>query len=118
MPQDRRAARSPTSASGEPEPGDRIRLVVRAIPAGRVSTYGQVAALAGLPGRARLVGRVLGQLPAGSRLPWHRVVAAGGRIAERGGGEHEQRQRLRAEGVGFTASGRVDLKRYGLDPVG
>ncbi len=59
---------------------DSIRQTVRRIPPGRVATYGEVAALAGLPGRARLVGRSLGQ-DDGPPLPWHRVVAAGGRIA-------------------------------------
>ncbi|HSG88603.1 MAG TPA: MGMT family protein [Pseudomonadales bacterium] len=95
-----------------PDAGDRIRLVVAAIPCGRVATYGQVAEAAGLPGRARLVGRVLSMLPAGSRIPWHRVVAAGGRIAASGSGADEQRRRLRAEGVGFRGV-RADLRASG-----
>jgi exosortase len=99
----------------------RIRLVVASIPAGRVSTYGRVAELADLPRRARLVGRILARLPAGSRLPWHRVVAAGGRIATRGGRSRDgsddsgaglQYQRLRAEDVPFRGE-RVDLRRCG-----
>lgn len=104
-------------SSDEAAPRERILLAVAAIPEGRVATYGEVARAAGLPGRARLVGRVLRELPTGSRIPWHRVVAAGGRIAIRdagaGGGPREQIARLRAEGVplrtGSTAL-RVDLR--------
>jgi methylated-DNA-protein-cysteine methyltransferase-like protein len=89
----------------------RVVATVDSIPRGRVATYGQVAAEAELPGRARLVGRALAHLPAGSRLPWHRVVAAGGRIALSGASAREQRRRLAREGVRFTARGRVDLTR-------
>lgn len=78
----------------------RILDVVRAIPRGRVLAYGEVAARAGLPGRARLVARVLAR----SRdpdLPWHRVVGSGGRLALPAHGEAGavQRRRLAAEGV-------------------
>lgn len=100
------------AATDEPSPEQRIWQAVAAIPTGRVATYGAIARLAGLPGRARLVGRVLSHLPAASRLPWHRVLGAGGRIAVRGGGEDEQRRRLHAEGV-LAPTGRVDLRRYG-----
>lgn len=73
------------------------------IPSGKVATYGQVAALAGMPAHARLVGRALANLPTGTRLPWHRVVNAGLRIAlrEGSGGHVTQRQRLEREGVEF-----------------
>src|SRR5690554_8078847 len=79
---------------------DRIRAAVRAIPRGQVAGYGEVARVAGLPGRARLVARVL----AGNgdpALPWHRVLRSDGRIALEPGsaGWREQAQRLRAEGV-------------------
>lgn len=91
-----------------------ILEVVSAVPRGRVTTYGGVAQRAGWPGRARLVGRVLSRLPSGSRVPWHRVVAAGGRIAFPDGSDARRRQveRLRTEGVGFRG-GRVDLARHG-----
>ena len=90
---------------------ERIWQVVNAIPKGRVTTYGEVATLAGLPNRARLVGHVLGQLPNGSRLPWQRVVGAGGRIVLRGGGEIEQTKRLRNDGVVVT-NGRIRLPQF------
>jgi methylated-DNA-protein-cysteine methyltransferase-like protein len=88
--------------------------VVREIPRGRVTTYGAVAARAGLPRQARLVGKVLAGLPPGSGVPWHRVVAAGGRIAFPTGSPDRERQlsRLRREGVDL-ARGRVELARHG-----
>jgi methylated-DNA-protein-cysteine methyltransferase-like protein len=94
--------------------------VVREIPRGRVTTYGAVAARAGLPRQARLVGKVLSGLPTQSGVPWHRVVAAGGRIAFPAGSPDRERQlsRLRREGVDL-ARGRVDLARHGWGaPVG
>lgn len=95
-----------------------ILKVVQAIPAGHVMTYGQVAEAAGLPRRARLVGKVLADLPDGSDVPWHRVVNASGRISVRGrGSAAEQRRRLEREGVTFEASGRIDLGVYGRSTV-
>lgn len=90
--------------------------VVRRIPRGRVATYGQVAALAGLPGRARQVGYALAALPDGSDVPWHRVVNARGEVSRRSGSaayEQIQRVLLEAEGVTFDATGRIDLERFG-----
>ena len=95
----------------EPSPDERIWTVVASIPAGRVASYGQVAELAGLPGGARRVGRSLAGLPADSRLPWHRVINAAGRVSLRGAAGERQRQRLQDEGVTFT-DGRVNLDLY------
>ena len=95
--------------------GRSVASVVRRVPAGRVATYGQVAALAGRPGAARAVGRVLRALPEGATLPWHRVVSAPGRIAPallRGRAGLEQAGLLRAEGVDVDARGRLDLRRH------
>lgn len=93
-----------------------IRAVAGSIPRGRVATYGQVARLAGLPGRARLVGAILGQLEGPSPIPWHRVVGAGGRISPRAGsGAQEQRIMLEQEGVVFSPLGRIDLARFGWE---
>ena len=84
----------------EPNPNfQRIRATILAIPRGHVSTYGAVARAAGLPRGARLVVRTLGQ---SHGLPWHRVVAAGGRIAIPGEGGLDQRFRLEMEGVKFS----------------
>ena len=89
----------------------RIYAVVRRIPRGRVATYGQVAELAGLAGRARQVGYALHALPDTSAVPWHRVINAAGAVSRRAspGGELTQRQLLECEGVRFDARGRVRL---------
>ena len=94
---------------------ERVWQVVASIPPGRVATYGQIAELAGEPRRARQVGRVLGALPEGSRLPWHRVVNASGRSSLPGAAGEEQRRRLRAEGVRFTNRS-LKLERYRWQP--
>ena len=87
----------------------RIFAAIRAIPRGEVAGYGEVARRAGLPGRARLVARLLGQNE-DARLPWHRVLRSDGRIAmaEGSAGWREQSQRLRAEGV-IVENGRVRM---------
>ncbi len=90
---------------------ERILAAIRAIPRGEVAGYGEVARRAGLPGRARLVARLLSEN--GDRdLPWHRVMRSDGRIAfpEGSKGFREQSQRLRAEGVHVEA-GRVRGQR-------
>ena len=94
---------------------DRIFKAVRRIPRGRVSTYGAIAKVAGLPRQARLVGYALHRLPTGTGVPWHRVINASGRISlgDRGGGATTQRLRLIAEGVIVNATGRISLKQYG-----
>ena len=95
---------------------DRIYAAVMEIPGGRVATYGQVAEMAGLPRRWRLVGRALKALPADSAVPWHRVINARGCISARGDGEDgwEQRVLLEDEGIAFDARGRIDLSRFGI----
>ncbi len=84
------------------------------IPPGKVITYGQLAALAGLPGAARLAGTVLCGLPEQTELPWHRVINAQGKISlpENSSGYQEQKKRLEAEGVIFT-NNKINLRIYG-----
>jgi methylated-DNA-protein-cysteine methyltransferase-like protein len=96
----------------------RIYAVVRRIPRGRVATYGQVAALAGLAGQARQVGYALAALEDGSGVPWHRVINAQGRVSLRGepGWDAVQRQLLERERVRFDAGGRVALATYQWQP--
>ena len=90
-----------------------ILRVIRSIPRGCVASYGEIALRAGLPRRARLVGRVLGDYSA-LNLPWQRVLRSDGRIAFPPGssGYREQRARLLQEGV-IVRNGRVDLSRFG-----
>ena len=91
-----------------------ICAVIRRIPRGWVATYGQVAAMAGMPRRARLVGRVLQRLDPGTRIPWHRVVNAKGEVSyslSRNGGDILQRRLLEKEGIKFDAQNRLDLER-------
>lgn len=91
-----------------------VYTLVRQVPRGTVVTYGQVAAWLGSPRAARAVGYALRHLPAGSDVPWHRVMNHRGEISPRTPAEGPlvQRWRLEAEGVVFDAAGRVDLTRY------
>ncbi len=102
--------------SPPPSNYQRIYAVVRRIPEGRVATYGQVAAEAGLPGHARQVGYALHALD-DETVPWHRVINAQGRVSLRAepGWEGYQRHLLEEEGVEFNDRDAVDLKRFRWD---
>ena len=86
-----------------------IRQSIRAIPRGKVATYGQVAATAGYPGFHRQVAQILRKY--GDALPWHRVLGAGGQLKTGLESKLEQRMRLEMEGVQFRGS-RVDMKQH------
>lgn len=111
------ARKPPRDRDAPPDAHVRILDIIRRIPRGRVMTYGGVAQAAGLPRRARLVGFVLRNSPLADGVPWHRVVAAPGRIAVRDGGGDEQIRRLRSEGVTVDVRGRLSLKQYAWRPV-
>ena len=96
----------PGSKSSTENKRARIVRCIRALPKGRVSTYGAVAKAAGWPGAARQVVRVLRTVPG---LPWHRVVGSGGAIKLPGEQAAEQRFRLQMEGVTFRGV-RVNMK--------
>ena len=91
---------------------------VRAVPYGRVCTYGQVALMIGSPGAARQVGWALHCLPVATDVPWHRVVNARGGISLRSRWGEAERQRflLEAEGIEFDANGHINLDTYGYTP--
>ena len=93
-------------------------MTLAQVPPGKVVSYGQLAELAGLGRAARWVGRSLSQLPSGTTLPWHRVIAASGRLSLPAGSVSgaEQRQRLREEGV-LVINDRVDIRRHGWRPM-
>jgi methylated-DNA-protein-cysteine methyltransferase related protein len=95
---------------------ERIYRAVRKVPRGRVTTYGAIARMAGLPRQARLVGYALSALHNHSSLPWHRIINAQGRLSlERAGRSSglTQRIRLEREGVKVDAGGKVSLARFG-----
>jgi methylated-DNA-protein-cysteine methyltransferase-like protein len=99
---------------------DRIYAIVRQIPPGKVATYGQVAELAGLIGKPRLVGYALYRVDmAQDDVPWQRVINAKGEVSHsvmRHGTDYLQRAMLEEEGIEFDAKGRVDLTRYRWQP--
>jgi methylated-DNA-protein-cysteine methyltransferase-like protein len=112
-----------TDSTAEHQTPEQIRrtalyLTLAQVPAGKVVSYGQLAELAGLGRAARWVGRTLSQLPPDSKLPWHRVLGAGGRISLPAGSPSgdEQRARLRCEGISVL-NNRVDIQRHGWRPV-
>lgn len=104
-------------AGRRPSSYEAIYAVVRQIPRGRVATYGQIAYFLDRC-TARRVGYAMAALPAGSDVPWQRVINGQGRCSRRscGDGHEEQRALLEREGVVFDARGRVDLQRYGWRP--
>jgi len=95
----------------------RFYSIIQQIPSGCVATYGQVAELAGLPGCARMVGRTLSQLPSGSQLPWHRVIAASGKISlpQDSTSFSEQKHRLELEHIKISGA-RINLHTYQWNP--
>src|ERR1700753_810306 len=104
----RRRALLHVSADGERDRS--FRRVILSIPAGKVSTYGRVAAAAGYPLYHRAVARLLRTDPP-DHLPWHRVLGAGGEIKLRHEAAEEQRARLKMEGVKFRGKF-VDMERF------
>jgi methylated-DNA-protein-cysteine methyltransferase-like protein len=95
-----------------------LLAAIKSIPEGRVASYGAVARMAGQPGAARQVARVLHALSAKEGLPWHRILRADGSIAlPEGGGAELQRRLLEAEGVVFGACGKVDMRAFAF-PTG
>ncbi|WP_297831403.1 MGMT family protein [Pseudomonas sp.] len=114
----------PTASDDVPHPSaaeirrTALYLTLHQVPEGKVVSYGELAAMAGLGRAARWVGRTLSQLPHDTTLPWHRVLGAGGRISLPAGtaSGDEQRARLRAEGI-TVSNNRVDIQRHGWRPI-
>ena len=94
---------------------DKILAAINAVGRGQVAGYGEIARRAGLPGRARMVARILSENQ-DPRLPWHRILRSDGRIAFPKDSPYfrEQSQRLRAEGV-IVEKGRVRGQRAAAD---
>jgi methylated-DNA-protein-cysteine methyltransferase-like protein len=106
--------------SSIPTTYDRIYEIVRQIPQGRVATYGQVAELSSLAGKARVVGYALYRVDMQtSDIPWQRVVNAKGEISLsplRFGTDYLQRSLLENEGISFNDAGKIDLRKYLWQP--
>lgn len=92
------------STAADSEFARAVFLLLAAIPAGQVISYGELARGAGHPGHARQVGRLMKNLPEDTRLPWHRVIRSDGRVVT----GREQEMRLRAEGI-VVRDGRVRI---------
>ncbi|MGH9692071.1 MAG: MGMT family protein [Candidatus Acidiferrales bacterium] len=88
-----------------------VYRLVKKIPRGRVTTYGEIARSLRLPGGARAVGYAMAACPGGRGIPWHRVVGAGGRLLIREPHAGLQRRLLESEGIAIGA-GKIDMKTY------
>lgn len=99
-------------------PTRRIYEAVKRIPKGRVATYGQVAYMAGDRKMARAVGNALHKNPDPESIPCYRVVNSKGELSGEFafGGAGAQEKLLRADGI-EVIDGRVDLKKYGYNPI-
>lgn len=93
-----------------------VFTVIHRIPVGKVATYGDIARMAGYPGYARHVGKLLGHLPEGSTLPWFRVINSKGEISLKGADLERQKTHLHAEGVAVSETGRIKLRLYRWQP--
>ena len=92
----------------------KVYKITAAIPSGKVATYGQLAAILGIPMAARAVGTALRNTPPGLDIPCHRVVNKSGAMATVGafGSAENQRRLLEEEGIGFKSNGTIDMKRH------
>jgi methylated-DNA-protein-cysteine methyltransferase related protein len=91
----------------------KVKKQILQIPAGKVATYGQIAALSGNPRSARQVARILHSCSRKDNLPWHRVVNQHGRISLRQSQGYEvQLALLEREGVVFSENSRIDLTQF------
>lgn len=95
-----------------------VYALVRACPAGRVTTYGALGAALGYPRGARMIGWIMNESPRGAGVPAQRVVSAKGELTGSWafGQRGRMRQLLEDEGVTFTEAGAVEMKRYTWDP--
>ncbi len=91
----------------------KVVRIIKAIPEGKVLTYGTIAALAGNPRSARQVSRILHSMSAKHSLPWHRVINARGQISLKTGNGYElQKKLLEIEGITFFSNDVVNLEEY------
>ena len=94
---------------------DPVYRLVKRIPRGRVTTYGELAKALRLPGGARSVGYAMAATPNGRGIPWHRVIGAGGKVTMPEPHASLQRRLLATEGVPIEGT-RIDMKLYAWSP--
>ena len=96
----------------------KIYKIIAQIPKGKIAIYGQIAKLAGIPGRPRRVGYALRILPDDIDIPWHRVINAKGEISPRGemGFAELQQNLLKKESIQFDSNGKISLVRFQWQP--
>ena len=101
----------------DPRKAQQIWETIQAVPTGNVASYGQIADLAGLPGRARLVGKVLREAPHSLNLPWYRIIRSSGQLAFDAGSSQAEKQKglLQEEGV-VVLNNRVKMKKFAWSP--
>jgi methylated-DNA-protein-cysteine methyltransferase-like protein len=92
---------------------DAVLYILGQIPEGKVTTYGKIAHMAGYPRHSRHVGKLLAELPNGSKIPWHRVINAQGQLSfpEQSERFHQQKTLLEQEGIAFL-NGKINLKQF------
>lgn len=96
---------------------ERIWKTVCNVPKGKVSSYGLIADLAGLPGRARMVGNAMQNAPSEMKIPWYRILKSNGALAFKSGSSQAEKQKglLQEEGV-VVLNNRVKMKQFGWQP--
>ena len=87
---------------------------IKSIPFGKVASYGQIAKICGYPKRSRQVSYVLHSMSSKHNLPWHRVVNSQGKISLTGDAYEKQKALLEDEGVEFSKSGIINMKRFSV----
>jgi methylated-DNA-protein-cysteine methyltransferase-like protein len=93
---------------------DDVYEIVKSIPPGKVATYGQIATMAGQPGKARIVGWALHSNPSPGVIPCHRIVNRFGELSGSFafGGMEVQRKLLEQEGILFLEDGTIDMYKF------
>jgi methylated-DNA-protein-cysteine methyltransferase-like protein len=93
-----------------------VYRLIKKIPRGRVTTYGELARALRLPGGARAVGYAMAATPKGQGIPWQRVIGAGGKIRMPEPHASLQRRLLESEGVAMNGNS-LDMSLYGWSPL-
>jgi methylated-DNA-protein-cysteine methyltransferase-like protein len=93
-----------------------VYALVKKIPRGRVTTYGQLAKALRLPGGARTAGHAMAASPGGQGVPWHRVVGAGGKLLIREPHASLQRKLLESEGLELAEKRILNFRNHEWSP--